>query len=75
MFNDALRVGIYIPTRKLSCDEINYLIKQEEVSSLALERFLSAEISWNDYLDILEVCNVDIDDYLETSDQNFASIM
>lgn len=75
MLNDALRVGIYIPTRKMTQEEINYLVKQQEVSSLALDRFLGGQISWNDYLDVLEVCNVDVDDYLQTMDDNFALIM
>ena len=75
MLNDALRVGIYIPTRKMTQEEINYLVKQQEVSSLALDRFLGDQISWNDYLDVLEVCNVDVDDYLQTMDDNFALIM
>ncbi|MGB3757277.1 MAG: hypothetical protein WBA07_13035 [Rivularia sp. (in: cyanobacteria)] len=75
MIDDALRVGIYVPTRKMSQDEINYLVRQEEVSNLALDRFLSGQISWSDYLDVLEVCNVDVDDYLQTADDNFALIM
>jgi hypothetical protein len=72
MLNDALRVGIYIPTRKMSQDEMNYLVKREEVSSLALDRFLNNQISWSDYLDVLEICDVDMDDYLQTMDDNFA---
>lgn len=75
MIQDALLVGILIPTRSISQEEINYLLLQEEVSSLALKRFLSAEISFTDYLDILELCNLDIDDYLQTIDDNFSLIL
>ncbi len=75
MLEEALRVGIFIPARKLSNDEINYLIEREQVASLALQRLLALEITWSDYLDLLEACNVDIDDYLDDVEHNCQIIL
>lgn len=75
MLQSLLNVGIFIPTRPLSQDEINHLILKEEVANLGLKRFLKGQISFNDYLDVLEVCNVDVDDYLQTVDENCALVM
>lgn len=75
MLKEALRVGLLLPTRKLSMDEINYLIKREEVASLALQRLLALEISWSDYLDLLEACNVDVDEYLDDIEHNCQIIL
>ena len=54
----------------LSSDEISDLIKREEITSLANSRFASGEISFQDYLDCLEVAQVDIDDFLITANDN-----
>ena len=70
MLDDALRVGIYVPTRVLPAEEIEYLLKREEVSALALKRLLANEISWPDYLDVMETCGIDVDEYLITCEHN-----
>lgn len=70
MMQDFMQVGIIIPAGKISQEEIKNLVKREEVASLALKRFLAAQISFRDYLEILELCKVDIDDYLETVENN-----
>ena len=75
MLEEAIRVGIFVPTRKLSSDEIDYLVKQEKVASLALQRLLDGQITWSDYLDLLEACNVDIDDYLDDVEHNCRIIL
>ncbi|MEH2244596.1 hypothetical protein [Nostoc sp.] len=48
------------------------LIEQLECAELAQQRFIEGVISFEDYLDILELCEVDIDDYLITVEDNLA---
>ncbi|PAX60042.1 hypothetical protein [Brunnivagina elsteri] len=55
-------------------DEANYLIKQQECIGLAQTRFINGEISFADYCDILELCNVNIDQYLVTVENNLQVI-
>lgn len=69
MLENLLRVGINLST-KISKDQLNQLIKKEAIACLALKRFLAMEISLSDYLEILELCHVDIDNYLQTVDDN-----
>ena len=69
MLEGLLRVGVSISTG-ISKDELNQLIKKEATAYLALKRFLAMEISLSDYLEILELCHVDIDNYLQTVDDN-----
>lgn len=69
MLEEILRLEIYLPSnREVFSDEITNLAKREHIASLALQRFLSDQISFSDYLDILELCMVDIDNYLESVD-------
>lgn len=72
MLEKAMKVEILVPNRKLYAEEIEELITREEVAAIALARFLSLEISLNDYLNILETCQIDIDDYLAVVDENCA---
>ncbi len=51
-----------------SPEEISDLIKREEITSLANMRFAKGEISFQDYLDCLEVAGVCIDEYLPLID-------
>jgi hypothetical protein len=51
-------------------DEIRNLIKREEIASLARQRFLSGQISFQDFLDCLEIAQMDIDNFLQTNDEN-----
>ena len=74
MLKGLLQVGVSI-CAKVSTEELNQLVKQEQIASLALKRFLAMEISLSDYLEILDLCSVDIDDYLQTVDDNCALIM
>ncbi len=69
MLYDILCLGIQTGNNT-SNDEIDNLIAREAVASLALDKFLKGLISWNDYLDILETCEIDIDNYLQVANQN-----
>lgn len=53
-----------------SPEEINDLIKREEICYLAHTRFAKGEISFQDYLDCLEVAGVCIDEYLPVVNEN-----
>ena len=51
-------------------EELSDLCKREEIAYLALQQFLSLEISWNDYLDCLEIAGANIDEFLVIADTN-----
>jgi hypothetical protein len=51
-------------------DEINNLIKREEICSLAKTQFIKGEISFQDFLDCLEVAEISIDEYLPILNEN-----
>jgi hypothetical protein len=53
-----------------SSEEISDLIKREEITYLANLRFTNGEISFQDYLDCLEVAGVCIDEYLPVINTN-----
>ena len=55
-------------------EEIQDLVFREEIAALALKRFLSEEISWQDYLDCLEVAGMNVDQYLGNVDQVFGEL-
>lgn len=75
MLRELVQVEIVIPSRDLSKDEIEYFIKQEEVASLAADKFVAGEISLQDYCDVLEVCDVDMDEYLDNLENNLRLVM
>lgn len=62
MLDDLL--GVEIITQCPSKEELEHLIKQEEGARLALDAFLSRRISLEDYCDILELCGVNMDEYI-----------
>jgi hypothetical protein len=69
MLNQILELEIQIAS-PMETEESQYLIKQLETAELAKDKFLKNQISFQDYIDILEVCNIDIDDYLITLEDN-----
>lgn len=69
MISDILSLTI-VTTQGMSADESLMLIKQLECAELAKQRFIEGLISFEDYLDILSLCNVNIDDYLVTVEGN-----
>ena len=63
-----------IETPHIICqDEAAYLIKQLETAQLALTQFVKGLISFTDYCDILQLCDVNVDDFLINVEQNLAS--
>lgn len=75
MLSSALQVGIFIPAGYMSPSDMANLLLKEEVANLALRRFLAFEITFQDYLDVLEVCGVDMDEFLQTADDNCSLIL
>lgn len=69
MISDILSLTI-VTTQGMSADESLMLIKQLECAELAKQRFIEGLISFEDYLDILSLCKVNIDDYLVTVEGN-----
>ncbi|WP_138500898.1 hypothetical protein [Nostoc sp. PA-18-2419] len=69
MLEDILQLRI-VTTEGMSESESLKLIEQLECAELAQKRFIEGSISFEDYLDILELCEVDIDDYLEIVEEN-----
>ncbi|QYX30065.1 hypothetical protein [Sphaerospermopsis torques-reginae] len=51
-------------------DEIKNLIEREEIAMLAREKFMTGEISFSDFLDCLEIAQVDVNDFLNINDEN-----
>ncbi|MEH1971115.1 hypothetical protein [Nostoc sp.] len=69
MLTDLIKCEIFL-VPQASQEEISDLIKREEITHLANTRFALGEISFQDYLDCLEVAGVCIDEYLPVIDTN-----
>jgi hypothetical protein len=54
--------------------EADYLCKQLEVAQLATDRFVVGEISYSDFLECLELAEVDIDSYLLIVSRNLIEL-
>jgi len=53
-----------------SRSEMSSVIYRYDLCNQALQAFMAQEISFEEYLDILETAEVNIDDYLEVTEQN-----
>jgi len=69
MFDEVMGIEI-IPVSNISPDEINDLIKRHDICMEAKRQLLSLQISWQDYLDLIECAGVNIQEYLNISDNN-----
>lgn len=72
MILDLIKCEIFLAPQ-VSQEEISDLIKREEITHLANTRFAKGEISFQDYIDCLEVAGVCIDDYLLTVENNLTT--
>ena len=72
MISDLIKCEIVLVPH-VSQEEISNLIKREEITNLANTRFAKGEISFQDYIDCLEVAGVCIDDYLLTIENNLTT--
>ncbi|MEH1883996.1 hypothetical protein [Nostoc sp.] len=71
MLDGILGLSI-VTTERMSESESSKLIEQLECAELAKQHFIEGAISFEDYLDILNLCEVDIDNYLITVEDNLA---
>ncbi len=68
-------IGIEIPLfPQITDEEIKLRIEQEEAAYLGKIAFIKGKISLEEYLDILEMCEVDIDDFLLTLENNLVIV-
>ncbi|WP_017656229.1 hypothetical protein [Fortiea contorta] len=64
-------IGVEIPLYpQMTEDEIALRLEQEEAAHLGLMAFLKGQITFEEYLDILEMCEVDMDDYVPNLESN-----
>lgn len=73
MLQDILNLQI-ITTPGMSFDECDHLIKQLECANLAKIAFIAGNISLADYCDILELCGVNVDEYILQIEQNLTTV-
>ncbi|MBO1055959.1 MAG: hypothetical protein HEQ27_05285 [Dolichospermum sp. JUN01] len=59
-----------ITVDNLSSDECEDLIKRLDICQEAKRQFMSLQISWQDYLDLIECAGVDISQFLHNADNN-----
>lgn len=59
-----------ITVDNLSSDECEDLIKRLDICQEAKRQFISLQISWQDYLDLIECAGVDISEFLHNADNN-----
>lgn len=69
MISDLIKCEIFIAPQS-SFEELEDLMKREEVTYLASMRLANGEISFQDYLDCLEVAGVCIDEFLSIANNN-----
>lgn len=73
MIKNLLSTQIVI-VEKISDRDARQLEKQLQLSELALQKFLSSEINFSDYLEMMEMCQIDVDEYLLIVQDNLSAI-
>ncbi|MDZ8090239.1 MAG: hypothetical protein RMY16_32515 [Nostoc sp. DedQUE12b] len=64
-------IGVEIPLYpQMTEDEIALRVEQEEAAQLAMTCFCNGSITLEEYMDILEMCEVDMDSYCLNLEQN-----
>ncbi len=61
-------------SRELSQSEMDKLLTSYQLAKQALNDFLKAKLTWEEYLEILEMHQINIDSYLNTIDYNLTKI-
>ncbi len=73
MLSEILQPQIIL-SHPICLGEANYLCKQLEVAQLATDKFVAGELSYADFLECLELAEVDIDKYLLIVDSNLSEL-
>lgn len=60
--------------RSICNQEATHLIKQMEVAQTATDKFIKGEISFSDFLELMELAEVDIDEYLGIVEANLLEV-
>ncbi|MBD2388445.1 hypothetical protein [Cylindrospermum sp. FACHB-282] len=63
--DDLIKIEIPLFS-EMTDDEVKLRIEQEEIAYLARQAFLKGSIPLEDYFDVLEAVEVDMDDYVTT---------
>jgi hypothetical protein len=63
-----------ITTKDMSIGEIQDLIDKLQCAELARDAFLASKISFEELIDIYELCGVNVDEYLLTLEENLKEI-
>ena len=68
-------IGVEIPLYpQMTEDEIKLRLEQEEAAHLGLTCFSKGHINLEEYMDILEMCEVDMDAYFSNVESNLIVI-
>jgi hypothetical protein len=68
-------IGVEIPLYpQMTEDEIVLRIEQEEAAHLGLTCFCNGQITLEEYMDILEMCEVEMDGYISNIESNLIVI-
>lgn len=73
MLDEILGLEIFV-TPNLDNAETQYLIKKLECAELAQAKFIKGELTLADYCDILQLCDVNVDQYLIQVEDNLYEI-
>lgn len=73
MLNSILGLQIIV-TPGIEKQEASHLIKQLECAELAQAAFVKGNLSLIDYCDILQLCDVDVDNYLLQVENNLSTV-
>lgn len=57
-----------------SWDEINRLVSSQKLTEIALDDFLAQRITFDEYLELLNMHEVNVDSYLNNLEANFKEI-
>lgn len=73
MLEDILNLRIIV-TPHAEQSELAHLVKQLECAELAQSSFVKGNLSLEDYCDILQLCDVNVDDYLLQVESNLSAV-
>jgi hypothetical protein len=73
--SDILEVAISTRDIKdMRTDEINKLVESHALIQLARDDFLHGYLTWEEYLDLVEYHNVNMDSYLDIVAENLTTV-
>jgi hypothetical protein len=73
IINDVLSLEIPI-VPGMSRDEIDLRVEQEAVANMVVSDYAEGRVSFDDMLDVLEYCEVNIDEYVKLTLSNLVVI-